>query len=335
MNNITLVTGATGFIGSHLTDALVARGETVRCLVRSTSDVRYLKTLGVELVYGDLRDEASLIAAVKGVSTVYHLAAQVRPHKPVIRRGELNDLYTQVNATGTGNIARAASAQGVSKFIHFSSIAVVGEGLGISESSPCSPITDYGRSKLQAEEIVISLVKNKNLPATIIRPGQIYGPRCLAMRMFFKLVKCGLFLTIGRGDNYVPLCYVDDLIAGALLVEEKGRIGETYLIFEKPYTFRQFIQAIAQATGGSCRKVYFPRNIAYAGVCLKELCESIFRLRICPFCMDIGRKGIIAISATCSGSIDKAKTELGYYPSTDLGKGTVLTANWYKDKGLL
>jgi len=335
MKKLTLVTGGTGFIGSHLVEALVDRGERLRCLVRKTSNIAHLKKLGVELVCGDLLDKESLKSAVKNVSVIYHLAAQVRPHKIISRLRELSNTYQEVNVGGTKNLVEASSAEDISKFIYFSSIAAVGTGVNLTEASPCQPITDYGKSKFESEKYILSLVRTKNFPALIIRPGQVYGPRCLAMYTFFKLIKYGIFLTIGNGANWIPVCYVNDLINGTLLAEKRGKIGDIYFIFEKVYMFREYVQTIAQAVGGRLSRLYFPKSIAYLSALFKEACESIFRFKIYPFHMDLSKGGVLSISTSWLGSIEKARIELGYNPIVDLGKGIELTVKWYRNVGLL
>lgn len=335
MNGITLVTGGTGFIGSHLVESLIQEGRHVRCLVRKTSDLTHLKRLGAEIYFGDLLDEESLKRVAKNVNVVYHLAAQVRPHKAITRRGELLELYKRVNFLGTKYLVDACFSEGVSKFIFFSTIAVLGIGSNMKEETPGLPITDYGKSKLACESYILTLCRNNNFPGLIIRPGQIYGPRCLAMIPLFKLIKHGIFVTIGNGANWIPACYVDDLIRGAFLVEERGKLGSTYFIFEKCYRFREYAEIIAGVTEGYLSKLYCPKSLAYAVVNFKEAIEKAVHLKICPFCMDLGKSGIISFSSNWFGNIDKARTELGYAPIIDLKKGIELTANWYKNACLL
>jgi nucleoside-diphosphate-sugar epimerase len=335
MRDIILVTGGTGFIGSHLVEALVSRGDRVRCLVRRTSNITHLQSLDVELIYGDLLDRGSLREALKGINTVYHLAAQVRPHRVVSRLKDFANLYYRVNAVGTANLADICSDMGIAKFVYFSSIAAVGTGENLIESSPCLPITEYGRSKFAAERHILELAKNKNFPALIIRPGQIYGPGCMAMVLLFKLIKQGMFLTFGKGNNWIPVCYVDDLIEGSLLISERGREGEIYFIFEKCYTFREYAQAIANSVGGYLSKAYIPKHTAYMAISIKEACEKIIHLKICPFGIDLSRAGIISISSSWLGSIEKAMLQTGFTPKINLREGIARTTEWYKNRGLL
>jgi dihydroflavonol-4-reductase len=148
---ITLLTGATGFIGGHLAKRLVASGEKIRCLVTKTSNVEQLKKLEVELVFGDLLDNDSLINSLNDVEVVYHLAAQTRPHRVISTEGGFRDSYRKTNVEGTANLVDASVAKGVRKFVYFSSIAAAGIGEDLTEDMPCRPNSEYGLSKKLAE----------------------------------------------------------------------------------------------------------------------------------------------------------------------------------------
>ncbi|MBF0331206.1 MAG: NAD-dependent epimerase/dehydratase family protein [Candidatus Omnitrophica bacterium] len=335
MENLVLVTGGTGFIGGFLVQALIGGGRRVRCLVRTTSDTRFLKSLNVELVYGDLLDKGSLKAAVKGVGVIYHLAAKVRPDKVISRRDRFKEPYYDVNVTGTKNLVEASWSEGVTTFICFSSIVAVGTGSHIDESTACRPVTVYGQSKLAAEEYVLKIFKSEGFPAIVVRPGQIYGPRCMGMLMLYRLIKHGLFMTIGNGSNKIPVCYVTDLVKGALLAEQKGRPGEIYFIGGHPCTFREFAQAISDSISGKFGRLYFPKALMDIAIALKEAGERVFNIKLCPFKMDISKGGIKSLCSDCFGSIDKAGRELGYVPDVNLQDGMRQAAAWYKDNHLI
>ena len=334
-SGVVLVTGATGFIGSHLVDFLNKQNRAVRCLVRTTSDITFLKQLKVKIVYGDLLDKESLRKAVSGVEIVYHLAAMVRPHKVFSKKGELERLYETVNAQGTQNIASACLKEGVAKFIHISSISAVGVGEDLTESSICKPVTAYGKSKLLSEEIIINLVESKNFPAVIIRPGQIYGERAYGMLNFFKLIKKDLLCIIGDGTNFLPVCYVADLVEGLYLAEDKASPGALYFIFEDNYTFKEYVKTIAQVLGNSWSEKYLPQKLAITCAKIKEIAESLIRLKICPFRMDLGVSGMKVASVSWQGSTEKAKKELGFKARTSLEKGMMLTLDWFTKNSLL
>lgn len=168
----TLVTGATGFIGSHLVKALVEQGKDVRCLVRKTSDTQYLNELGVELFYGDLLYKESLQEVAKNVNIVYHLAGIVHSKK--------SSDYYKINTNGTQNLVEVFLSEKIERFVYLSSIAAVGpnreHGILLNEQSPCRPIDPYGRSKLGAEKLLMNFFKKYGFPIVIIRPPTVYGP---------------------------------------------------------------------------------------------------------------------------------------------------------------
>lgn len=336
MGNITLITGATGFIGSHLVDFLVQRGRNIRCLVRRTSgNVEYLKSLGVELVYGDILDKESLRRAVRNVNVVYHLAAKVRPSKIIEKLKEDSNLYLKVNLIGTKNLIEFCLNNGIQKFIYFSSIAAAGPGSGLTEESLPSPITDYGKSKFEAEKYILSLSRTKNFPALIIRPAQIYGPRGLAMLILFRFIKKGIVPVIGNGFNSIPFCYIDDLVKTTLMIEDKGKIGEIYFVVEKSYTVKELIETIMKVIGTNCIKLSLPKTIVYGATLFKDIFEKILYFRIHPFYIDINRNTIRTAFTNWVCSNNKINRELGYVPKIDLEKGINIVFNWYKENGLL
>lgn len=335
MEENVLVTGGTGFIGSHLVEALVRTGRRVKCLVRNSSNTTFLEKIGVDLIPGDLMDRTSLDKAVHGVDTIYHLAAQVRPLVSLSRLSDYNRLYTSVNLDGTKNLVKACLVSGIKKFIYFSSIAAMGVGEDMTEDMPCQPVTLYGKSKKEAEDYVLSLVRREHFPAIVIRPGQIYGPRCIGMLTLFKLIKHNIFFTVGDGNNKITLCYVDDLVSATLSAEEKGVTGEIYFIGGENCTFRGFVLAIADELGVRIRRGFFPKGVFKAGVNLKERAESLLNLKWCPFRMDISSGGIKSITSSCCGSMKKATKELGYVPRTRSREGIYFAAQWYKENGLI
>ena len=224
-----LVTGSNGFVGSHLVEDLLSRGYEVSCLVRKTSNLRWIEGLKVSFVYGELKDKESLKKAVKSQDFVFHLGGLTKAQNS-------NDYY-KANHLGTKNLVEATleSNPGIKRFVYVSSQAAVGPGKDITplnEDSPCNPVTDYGKSKLLGEKAVLSY-KDK-LPITIIRPSGIYGPRDTEIFIFFKLIKNHIKPLFGFRENYLSLVYVKDLVFGiCLTAESKKAIGQTYFIADK------------------------------------------------------------------------------------------------------
>lgn len=334
MNNATLVTGGSGFIGSHLVSALLSKANRPRCLVRKKDDIAYLKSLGVELVFGDLLDKASLKEAVRGVDTIYHLAAKVRPLNLFERVKGNSNIYLETNLQGTKNLVEVCQAEKIRRFIYFSSIAAVGPGTVLTEDSVPHPVTDYGKSKLEAEKHLLQLFKSSGFPVMIIRPGMTYGPGGKAILILSRFIKTGFFPFIGDGLNLMPVCYVDDLVRATLLVAENGKAGEIYFVIENSYMIRELIEIIARAINKKFLSLYVPKNIAFGGVLIKGLCEKMLGLKFSPFFIDLSKEAVLSCVSdwTYNGKI---RNELGYLPSVNLEKGIDLTVKWYRENGLI
>ena len=210
-----LVTGGTGFIGSHLTEALIRKGVQVRCLFRKTSDLKWLKGLPVEFVPGDCNDKTSLEEAVRGVDWVFHLAGATKAIK--------EETYFEVNGLGTENLIHACLENNprLQKFIYVSSQAAAGpsrNGSSKKELDPCEPVSFYGRSKRMGEESV--LAHAHELPALILRPSAVYGPRDKDIFALFKCLSRRIKPCLTGRHQRLSLCYVQDIVQGMLLAVE-------------------------------------------------------------------------------------------------------------------
>lgn len=201
-----LVTGGTGFIGTHLVDELVKRGEEVRSLVRETSNVRYLEKLGVELVYGDITDMDSLKKAVKDVDVVYHLVGGGSV-STISKEGYLK--LRNLNVTGTKNLLKACSSSNIRKFLLFSSVAAIGfiKDVAVDENTACKPEIPHELVKYESEQVALKYCKKNKIALVIIRPTLVYGPRDVKSEILkmCKLIKKHIFPIIGKGDNVVPM----------------------------------------------------------------------------------------------------------------------------------
>lgn len=324
----TLVTGATGFIGSHLVDALLERGEVVRCLVRRTSNLRYLTNPGIELVYGALDDTTNWSEVLQDVDTVYHVAGLTFAKR---RRD-----YFTVNHKGTEAILAAAiqHRDRISRFVHVSSLAAVGPGRNgrpVSEDSEPAPITPYGRSKLLAEDAVQAV--GSILPSTIVRPPAVYGPRDYAIYEFFKQVSRGRSPAIGRSDKSLSLVHVRDLVEGIILAgRSDSSVGRVYFISsEQVYSWAAVSDLLARVMGRKARTIAIPRSLAF-GVALAVEAVSTLAGKA-PI---ISRDKVIDMSQSCwACDVDRAKRELGYRQRIPLEEGLRETVNWYKSEGWL
>lgn len=324
-----LVTGATGFIGRHLVRRLVKEERSVKCLVREKSSIKSLEKLGVELVYGDLLNKDSLKRVVgdEEVSVVYHLASAVYARN--------NKEFYEVNVSGTRNLLRSCSQNGLKKFIYLSSLAVCGlskkESL-INETSPCNPFTPYGRSKLIAENLILDFYNGSNTSVIIIRAPVVYGPDGQADLLTdnFQKILGGRAYIISDGTNLRSLCYIDNLIEGLVLAERRVKSkSNIYVIADgKVYTFIEIVNTIAD--------IY---NIKLHKFCLPSLVASISRhiLNLCTLLGFFSWKlySLATMNVDLGCDITCAKEELGYYPGITLQEGIKRTIQWYKEEGRL
>lgn len=329
MPNITLITGGTGFIGSHLAEELADRGRSVRCLVKESDNLEHLRGLGAEFAFGDLSDKNSLKESVKGADVVYHLAAIARP------MAIPDKVYFEVNAEGTRNLLEACVGENVKKFIHMSSISAVGpsrEGRPVSETASPDPIDVYGKSKLEAEKIAFEFIRKYNLPVVLLRPPVVFGPRDFEVLKFFKIIKRRFFPVRENSQGRFEFCYVKNLIQACLLAEEKGQIGEIYHVSnERPYTLKEIKEEITKALGVKPLRIFLPDWLLKIAGWKMEILGALFHFRP-PFSENTV---VWMTSDFWVSDISKAKEKLGYRPSYSLKDGIEETVMWYKANNLL
>ncbi len=325
-----LITGATGFIGSHLAELLHAEGFELKALTRATSDTRYIKSLPIEYVGGSLSDVDSLRQAVEGVDYIYHVAGVVAAKN---RQG-----FFEGNQIATRNLLEATIRYNpnLTRFVHVSSQAAVGpsssESSPVDETAPFRPITTYGESKAAAEREVLE--RMSILPATIVRPPAVYGPRDVGVYTFFQTVAKGFKPLIGFGRKVVSLVHVEDLargIAGA--GQSEGGVGQTYFISsEEFYTWEQVGAVAARALGKSVSiNLRVPHAVIYAAAGVSDF---LGRFRAKPPIFDFEKgKDITQAFWTCS--VEKARRDFGYHQRMSIEEGVTSTVEWYRKHGWL
>jgi nucleoside-diphosphate-sugar epimerase len=325
-----LVTGGTGFLGSHLVERLLERKYEVRVLARKTSNLTHLKTTKAEIVFGDVEDYESLRPAVKGVDVVYHAAARVTPGWGAWKR------FESAIVKGTDNMLKASVEAGVPRFLHVSTGSVHGklcEGdTPVSEATPCDVVFSrdsyYDFAKVQAEDIAFKYHKEGRIQVSIIRIGAIYGPRdrLLADRVY-RHVSPPIILWPGRSNPKYSIVYVTDAADFAILVATSDRAqGEVYNV-APPHEIRlrDFAAAMVKAMGNPKFQVTIPYPIAYVWCALMEEWSRLRRVEEMPY---LTRSGLHFVNKGIYLDGSKAREELGWEPKISLEEGTRLYVQW-------
>ncbi len=318
------VTGATGFVGSHLIEALRARGDQVTCLVRSPKKAKALEAAGVSLVYGDLEQERAVAVFVEGAEVVYHLAG--------LLAAPSEQEFLRVNRDGAGRLALAARVAGVKRFVLVSSLAVSGPtypGLPLDESERPAPLTPYGRSKRAGEEAV----KDSGVPATIVRPPIVYGPRDRELLRLFKMAKRGVAPLLGDGSQQLSLVHATDLARALVRVaESEATQGRTYHAgHAECLTQRELLQAIGRAVGKQPLLVPLPPALVRGGLQV----AGIFS-RLAGRASLLGpdkAPELLAPAWTCSS--EALARDTGWRAEIAAQEGLQQTADWYRAEGWL
>jgi nucleoside-diphosphate-sugar epimerase len=319
---MVLVTGATGFIGSHFVERLCALGEEVRCLLRPRRSPPRLPA-GVQIAHADLAGGDGIAEALDGVATVVHLAGVTKALKPAD--------YYDGNARATETLARAMAGRGI-HMVHVSSLAAIGPGLGsepVEEDAEPHPVSTYGKSKLEAERIVHSLLPD----AIILRPSVVYGPRDTDVFRLLKSISQGIVLQIAGPERRFSSIYVRDVAEGLIAAIRSPRAaGRAYfLAYPKAATWSELSATAARIMGRSPRVLRIPPAIAGAvGYCA----EIWARARSKPGI--ISREKIAEaqyLNWTCDTR--RASADLGFEAATPLATGLAETLAWYKEAGWL
>ncbi len=323
----TLVTGATGLLGSHVVDALVEQGDFVRALVVPGDPAEQLARARIEICRGDLCDPSSLASAVAGIDRVLHCAARKGPWGP-------GSEHNKVNIRGVENLLRAAMTAGVQRFVHVSSTIVLGadiRGAG-DETLPLRlEANPYSWSKIQGELLLREAIGRDHAPVTIVRTGLLYGPRdTVSFGRFSTLLQQGRMVFIGSGNNHLPLIYARDVAEGMLLASEKPQaIGQTYnLVNDEPVTQRDYLTAIARELGVEPPKRHIPYKIALGAATAAEVVGYLSRSRKAPF---LTRFGVRLMGGENLFRIDKARQELGFCPWVNLAEGVRRSVAWFRE----
>lgn len=323
-----LVTGGTGFTGHNLSKRLLQDGHQVRLLVRSRSRLALDPHPDLEIMEGDIRDEAAVDKAVAGTAKIFHIAALFRTGSAV------DQDYWDIHVKGTRHLLEAAVKYGVERFVHCSTVGVHGDVKvpPATEESPYAPADMYQRTKLEGELLAREYSAKNGLALSVIRPTAIYGPGDMRLLKIFKLATKSISPVIGTGRIFYHMVYIDDLVQGFILAGEvEAAIGEAFIIGgAENMILDDLLSTIAVITGRPDKKIHLPAlPFQLAG----SLCEKIcIPLGIEP---PIYRRRVDFFTKSRSFDISKAKRLLGYSPQYDLRAGLSKTAEWYTNQGLL
>jgi nucleoside-diphosphate-sugar epimerase len=325
----TLVTGATGFLGSHIVERLLERGDSVRALVRPTSDTGFLQSLGVELAHGDVTDAVSLPPALDGIDAVYHAAALVSDWGPW-------DGFRTVTINGTRNMLKAAVAAGTPRFLYVSTDGVYRyQDLrkGVTEETPVEthfgPLDYYRRSKTAAEKIARRFQRDGHA-VSIVRPALILGERDRAMLPgVVAFLKGPLSVYLGNGRNPLPYVYAGDVadlcIRAATNDLAKGQIYNA--VSDEPVTQRSLFQTAAEIANVREPKRHIPFRLVYAITAAMEVKSRLGGWDSRP---DLTRFSANLLGVEFREDASKATRELGWKPEVSLREAVTRSVGWHR-----
>lgn len=319
-----LVTGASGFLGSHVAEQLKSQGHEVRCLVRRSSKIRYLEDLGVELAFGAIEQPGSLPEAVRGVDAVVHCAGVVKARGP--------EEFDRVNHLGTRYLleATAEHAPGVRRFVYVSSAGVMGpgrEGVRHRVSDEPRPVTHYARSKLAGERAALEF--KDRLPITILRPVAVYGPRDQEILAFFKMVNLGLVVRMGDGLKSCSMVFGPDCADACIrAIEAPVPSGSIYFVEDgDALSFGTMCDLAAEALGvQTWGRIRVPVTVLRGAAAVSETFGRLTNKAV-MFTRDKVNE-LVMEHFVCDAS--DARRDLGWEPKVNFARGAKITADWYK-----
>jgi nucleoside-diphosphate-sugar epimerase len=320
-----LITGASGFIGGHLAEALIRKGWDVYALTRKETDPRWLESREVKLVHADYQDKPSLNEAVKGMDYVFHLGA-------VIAAPKWED-YHRANVQATENLLAACqeSCPGLKKFVFVSSISAAGvtaPGQAKTEADPCTPISYYGRSKLEAEERAAQYMER--VPIVIVRPPNVLGPRQNEIKTMLETLEKRIFPLLGNGDKQTSIIFVEDLVRALIMAAEKKEAeGQTYFVTDnRHYSWREILDFIAVEMGIRSFMIKIPYPLLYIIAVI-----SSFIARLAGVGAMISRENIVNLRKQYwLYDSQKIEKELGFAPAIKFEDGMREIIAWYRSE---
>lgn len=326
-NDVMLVTGATGLVGSHVIERARNEGWRVQALVRSPSSAGYLKEMGAELLTGDFSDPGSVAKVAADATVIVHCAAKIGDWGPV-------EEYRKINVQGLDSLLDAAERSGkLKRFVHVSSLGVyeARDHYGTDEDEPpnVGGIDGYTGTKVEAEQLVLRHVKERRLPAVAVRPGFIYGPRDRTiLPQLMTRLKTQKFAYLGSPDKLMNNTYVGNLVDAIFLSIEKDTVlGQVFNITDpRLVTKKEFMETIAKTAGYPVPTAVVPLGVAKF---LAKMLEGLYRLLGKKEAPLLSSARIKFLGLNLDYSIDRARRLLGYNPKFDFADAMPMTVRWF------
>jgi len=322
-----LITGAGGFIGSHLVEQQLRQGRQVTALDLHVDALEHLSTHpDLTILKGDFADRALTDAHLRGQDVCFHLASA---H---LETDVDEQYFFKVNVQEARDFVQRCCEAGVGRFVHCSSVGVYGdiENPPANEQSECRPDVPYERSKLAGEKAVMDFARGANYPVVVIRPAWVYGPRCPRTARLFRTIKKGRFFFVGNGGTMRHPIYIEDMVAGFEIAATHPRApGEVFIMAGPPaVTLEELANAIAHVMGVKEPTLKLPKAPVWLVCVLLEGGAKVFKYKP-PFT----RRSLKFYTGNTAFSIQKARDMLGFDPAVDLEEGLQRTHDWLLSSG--
>ena len=320
-----LITGAGGFIGSHLVDSQLEQEHTVRAVDLHLDLLQHQSANpNLEAITGDITDETLLKKIVEGVEVVYHLASA---HLDVSLSDEH---YRRVNVGATLSLLESARKAGVKRFVHCSSVGVIGdvETPPADETTDCHPTNIYERTKLEGEREALAYARRTGFAVVVMRPAWVYGPRCPRTSKLMRTISKGRFLFFGNGQNMRHPVYIRDAVKGLELCAcAEGVNGEVFIIAgESAVPVVELVDVMSQELGVRSPKLHLPIALGLLGGYSLEMAFKLIS-RQPPF----SRRSVDFFLKHNAYNISKAQRMLGFQPQVNLQMGMQKTIEWNRN----
>ncbi len=320
-----LITGVTGFVGSHIAEACQKRNIPTVTIARSTSDLRWPRQFGCEIVEGDITDPAVIKRAMEGVNVVVHSAAKVGDWGPV-------EDYRQVNVQATALLCEEAKARKVDRFVHLSSLGVyeARDHFGTDESVPTPEkhIDGYTQTKMEAEKVALGYHTAYQVPVAVLRPGFVYGTRDrTVLPKLLENLRAGRVRYLGSGDQQMNTIHVLNIVDAIFLaIENPHAVGQIYNLTDDEVVSKKiFMETVADTAGLPRPTRHVPLGVAKV---LARVMEGVARLRKAKQAPLITQARIKFLGLNLGYSCEKIKRELGYQPKVKFAEGMPEAVRW-------